>query len=136
MPRAEPRDRARGRVELLDQSLLRPHWNVVDRTAGLEHASIVHDPFHILKLAGAAIGEVRREVFFGAGTKLRAVGAGRRLLLLRAWERNRAENERPSASTWYASCASWWPIHPHQRRRQALPRALGLTRPMAPRQAA
>ncbi len=78
---------AKATIELFAMDLLRTYWNAVDRTIGLEHAAIVHDPFHIMKLAGAALDEVRREVFFRAGKELRAVGAGRRWLLLRAWER-------------------------------------------------
>jgi transposase len=67
--------------------MLRAYWNAVDRTPGLEHAAIVHDPFHIMKLAGQMLDELRREVFFRAGPELRAIGRGKRWLLLRAWER-------------------------------------------------
>jgi transposase len=74
-------------IAVFAMDLHRPYWNAVDNTRGLEHAAIVHDPFHILKLAGAVVDEVRREVFFRAGNELRAVGAGKRWLLLRAWER-------------------------------------------------
>lgn len=77
----------KAQIELFAMDLHRPYWNAVDRTPGLEHAAIVHDPFHIMKLAGAMLDELRREVFFRAGKELRAVGAGRRWLLLRAWER-------------------------------------------------
>ena len=69
-----------------------PYWNAVDNTRGLEHAPIVHDPFHIMKLAGAMLDELRREVFFRAGPELRAIGRGRRWLLLRAWERSPSED--------------------------------------------
>lgn len=74
-------------IELFAMDLHRPFWNAVDNTRGLEHAPIVHDPFHIMRLAGAMLDELRREVFFRAGPELRAVGRGRRWLLLRAWER-------------------------------------------------
>ena len=47
----------------------------------------MHDPFHIMRLAGAMLDELRREVFCRAGPELRAVARGRRWLLLRAWER-------------------------------------------------
>lgn len=67
--------------------LHRPFWNAVDNTPGLEHAAIVHDPFHVMKLAGAMLDELRRDVFFRAGPELRAIGRGQRWLLLRAWER-------------------------------------------------
>lgn len=78
-------------IEVFSMDMHRPFWNAVDRTPGLEHAAIVHDPFHIMKLAGAALDELRREVFFRAGKQMRAVGAGRRWLLLKAWERTTAE---------------------------------------------
>jgi len=74
-------------IKLFAMDLHRAFWNAVDNTRGLEHAPIVHDPFHIMKLAGAMIDELRREVFFRAGPELRAIGRGRRWLLLRAWER-------------------------------------------------
>lgn len=74
-------------IKLFAMDLHRAFWNAVDNTRGLEHAAIVHDPFHIMKLAGAMIDELRREVFFRAGPELRAIGRGRRWLLLRAWER-------------------------------------------------
>ncbi len=74
-------------IQLFAMDLHRPYWNAVDNTRGLEHAPIVHDPFHIMKLAGAMLDELRRDVFFRAGPELRAIGKGRRWLLLRAWER-------------------------------------------------
>jgi transposase len=74
-------------IELLAMDMHRAYWNAVDNTRGLEHAAIVHDPFHIVKLAGQMLDELRREVFFRAGPELRAVGRGKRWLLLRAWER-------------------------------------------------
>lgn len=80
-------------IKLFAMDLHRPFWNAVDRTLGLEHAAIVHDPFHIMKLAGAMLDELRREVFFRASKEMRAVGAGRRWLLLRAWERT-TDDER------------------------------------------
>ncbi len=74
-------------IQLFAMDMHRAYWNAVDNTPGLEHAAIVHDPFHVLKLAGHALDELRREVFFRAGPELRAVGRGKRWLLLRAWER-------------------------------------------------
>src|ERR1035437_605518 len=41
----------------------------------------------VTKLAGQMLDELRREVFFRAGSELRAIGRGKRWLLLRAWER-------------------------------------------------
>jgi transposase len=74
-------------IQLFAMDLHRPFWNAVDNAPGLEHAAIVHDPFHVMKLAGAMLDELRRDVFFRAGPELRAIGKGRRWLLLRAWER-------------------------------------------------
>ena len=74
-------------IKLFAMDMHRAYWNAVDNTPGLEHAAIVHDPFHILKLAGQALDELRRDVFFRAGSELRALGKGKRWLLLRAWER-------------------------------------------------
>lgn len=77
----------KSKIQLFAMDLHRAFWNAVDGVRGLEHAAIVHDPFHVMKLAGEMLDELRREVFFRAGAKMRAVGAGRRWLLLRAWER-------------------------------------------------
>jgi transposase len=74
-------------IELFAMDMHRAYWNAVDGTRGLEHAPIVHDPFHIMKLAGQMLDELRREVFFRAGSEMRAIGRGKRWLLLRAWER-------------------------------------------------
>lgn len=74
-------------IDLFAMDMHRAFWNAVDNTPGLEHAAIVHDPFHIMKLAGQMLDELRREVFFRAGPELRAIGRGKRWLLLRAWER-------------------------------------------------
>ncbi|MHB8533716.1 MAG: ISL3 family transposase [Solirubrobacteraceae bacterium] len=74
-------------IELFAMDMHRAYWNAVDDTRGLEHAAIVHDPFHVMKLAGQMLDELRREVFFRAGPELRALGRGKRWLLLRAWER-------------------------------------------------
>jgi transposase len=61
----------------------------VREAPGFEHVAIVHDPFHVMKLAITALDEMRRQVFFRAGPTLRKLGGGhgRRWLLLRAWER-------------------------------------------------
>jgi transposase len=80
------RDQRAG-IQLFAMDLHRAYWNAVDGVRGLEHAAIVHDPFHVLKLAGQMLDELRRQVFFRASAEMRAVGSGRRWLLLRAWER-------------------------------------------------
>ncbi len=72
---------------LIAMDLHRAYWNAVDNTRGLEHVAIVHDPFHVTKLAGQMLDELRRQVFFRASAEMRAIGSGRRWLLLRASER-------------------------------------------------
>lgn len=74
-------------IKVFAMDLHRAFWNAVDNTEGLEHTAIVHDPFHVLKLAGNCLDELRRDVFFRAGPDLRAIGRGKRWLLLRAWEK-------------------------------------------------
>jgi transposase len=85
-------------IELIAMDLHRAYWNAVDNTRGLEHVAIVHDPFHVTKLAGQMLDELRRQIFFRAGAEMRAVGTGRRWLLLRAWERT-SEAERAELTT-------------------------------------
>jgi transposase len=70
----------------------RPFLNAIRADPDLAHAAIVHDPFHVMKRAGEAISELRREVFFRASAELRAVGRGSRWLVLRAWERTGEED--------------------------------------------
>jgi len=53
----------------------------------LEHVAVVHDPFHVMKRAGKAIDELRRQILFRGGEQMRALGRGKRWLFLRAWER-------------------------------------------------
>jgi transposase len=74
-------------IRLFACDMHRPFMNAIREDPGLAHAPIVHDPFHIVKRAGEAISELRRQVFFRAGPELRSVGRGARWLVLRAWER-------------------------------------------------
>ena len=64
----------------------------------LEHVAVVHDPFHVIKRAGEAIDELRREVFFRGGEQMPALGRGKRWLFYRPWEKctpaQRAELKR------------------------------------------
>ena len=75
-------------IRVFSMDLHRAFWNAVDNTKGLEHVAIVHDPFHVIKLANACLDELRREVFFRAGPEMRRIGRGTRWLFLRAWEKN------------------------------------------------
>lgn len=61
--------------------------NAVRNDPELGHVAIVHDPFHVMKRAGEAVDEVRRQVLFRASPELRALGRGKRWLFLRAWIR-------------------------------------------------
>jgi len=76
------------RIDLFAMDMHAPFYEAIDRAPGLEHVAIVHDAFHIMKRVGEAIDDVRRAVFFRAGLEMRALGRGKRWLLLRAWERN------------------------------------------------
>lgn len=64
-----------------------PFANAIRSDPELTHAAIAHDPFHIMKRAGEAVDELRRQVLFRASPELRAVGRGKRWLFLRAWVR-------------------------------------------------
>jgi transposase len=66
----------------------RPYGNAVG--ASLPKAEVIHDKFHVLQHAGAALHEVRRHEFFRAGAVMRAFGRGKRWLLLRRWKTVRA----------------------------------------------
>ncbi|MGO9833001.1 MAG: ISL3 family transposase [Polyangiaceae bacterium] len=102
-------------IELFAMDMHRAYWNAVDGTRGLEHAAIVHDPFHIMKLAGQMLDELRREVFFRVGPELRAIGRGKRWLLLRAWERTTASRRPSKARRCLIHRVSWlWVATPRR----------------------
>ena len=77
----------KGAIRLFAMDMHDPFRNAVRADPQLAHAAIVHDPFHIMKRAGKAVDEMRRQLFFRAGPELRQIGRGSRWLLLRAWER-------------------------------------------------
>lgn len=74
-------------IVLFAMDMHEPFASAVRADSDLTHAAIVHDPFHVMKRAGQAIDELRRSVLFRAGPELRALGRGKRWLVLRAWER-------------------------------------------------
>jgi len=74
-------------IQLFAMDMHEAFKNAVANDPLLAHAPVVHDPFHVMKRANAAIDELRRQVFFRAGPDMRAVGRGTRWLFLRAWER-------------------------------------------------
>jgi transposase len=75
--------RQRAAVEAVCMDMHRPYRNAV--AAVLPRAESVFDKFHVLQHAAAALDEVRRQEFFRAGDVMRAVGRGKRWLLLRRW---------------------------------------------------
>jgi transposase len=74
-------------IVLFAMDLHDPFKNAVRGDAALTHAVITHDPFHVLKRAGDALTELRREVFFRAGPQMRCIGRGKHWLVLRAWDK-------------------------------------------------
>lgn len=73
-------------IKLFSMDLAAGYTRAVLDHPKLKHVAIVHDPFHVIKLANKALDELRRETFFRASSKMRAVGKGKRWLLLRAWD--------------------------------------------------
>jgi transposase len=74
-------------IKLFAMDMHRPFFNAVRADLALAHAVIVHDPFHVMKRAGEAITELRRDIFFRAGAEMRSVGRGTRWLVLRPWDK-------------------------------------------------
>ncbi len=84
--------RQRAAVEAVCTDMHRPYLNAV--AAGLPHAELVFDKFHVLQHASAALDDVRRQEFFRAGAVMRAHGRGKRWLLLRRWATVRGSKRR------------------------------------------
>jgi transposase len=74
-------------IQLFAMDMHAPFQKAIRDDPALKHAAIVHDPFHIMKRAGEALTELRRQIFFRGGAELRAVGKGTRWLVLKAWEK-------------------------------------------------
>lgn len=74
-------------IRLFAMDMHEPFRKAVYADEALAHVAIVHDPFHVVKRAGEAVTELRRDVFFRAGELMRGIGRGAHWLLLRAWER-------------------------------------------------
>ena len=77
----------KGAIRLFAVDMHDPYKSAIRADEALAHAAVVHDPFHIIKRAGEAITELRRQIFFRAGAEMRAIGRGTRWLVLRPWER-------------------------------------------------
>jgi transposase len=80
-------------IDLFAMDMYAAFYIAIDETPGLEHVAITHDPFHVMKRVGEAVDDARRAIFFRSGPDQRAIGRGRRWLLLRAWERNTAQQK-------------------------------------------
>lgn len=82
-------EKQKSQIELFAMDMWPAFEAAVREAPGLEHVTIVHDPFHVMKRAILALEELRKDVFFRASPELRRIGGGhgRRWLLLRAWER-------------------------------------------------
>jgi transposase len=78
-------DEQKTAITLFVMDMHAPFMAAIRADEKLSHAAIVHDPFHIMKRAGEAIDELRREVFFRAGPQMRVLGRGKRWLFKRAW---------------------------------------------------
>lgn len=74
-------------IKLFASDMHAPFQAAIKADPELAHVAWVHDPFHVIKRANKAIDELRREMFFRASPELRAVGRGKRWLVLRAWEK-------------------------------------------------
>jgi len=72
-------------IKLFSMDMHGPFKAAIRDEAKLEHAAIVHDPFHVMKRASEAVDELRRQVFFRNGPEMRALGRGKRWLFKRAW---------------------------------------------------
>jgi transposase len=80
-------------IVLFAVDMYQAYLNAIRADPALGHVAIVHDQFHVMKRAGEAVSELRRQIFFRAGPEMRAVGRGTRWLLLRAWDRT-SEDDR------------------------------------------
>jgi len=74
-------------IEVVAADMHRPFYNAIRADPGLAHAAFAHDPFHVMKRAGKALSEMRKDTFFRASAELRSVGRGTRWLILRPWKR-------------------------------------------------
>ncbi|HQP39168.1 MAG TPA: ISL3 family transposase, partial [Polyangiaceae bacterium] len=79
-------DEQKAAIRLFAMDMHAPFKAAIRADEKLAHAEITHDPFHIMKRAGEAIDELRRQVFFRAGPQMRALGRGKRWLFKKAWD--------------------------------------------------
>jgi transposase len=70
-------------------------WGYVNAVvAVLPKADVVFDKFHVLQHATDALDEMRRREFFRPSAAMRAIGRGKRWLLLRRWKTVRGSKRR------------------------------------------
>lgn len=77
----------KAQIVLFASDMHDPFKKAIREDVALAHVAYAHDPFHVMKRAGEAITELRREIFFRAGPKMRGIGRGARWLVLRPWHR-------------------------------------------------
>src|SRR3989442_1378965 len=63
-----------GLRQLFAMDMYRPFWNAIKADEKLAHVAIVHDPFHVMKRAGEAVSQVRKDAFFRAGPEQPRIG--------------------------------------------------------------
>lgn len=78
-------------IRLFAMDMHGPYKAAVREDPDVGHVPVVHDSFHVIKRAGEAISEIRKDTFFRAGVLMRGIGRGTRWLVLRAWERSTEE---------------------------------------------
>ena len=77
----------KAQLEVFASDMHEPFKKAIREDPSLGHVVYAHDPFHVMKRAGEAITELRRELFFRAGPTMRGLGRGTRWLVLRPWEK-------------------------------------------------
>lgn len=88
------RPEEKAQIVLFASDMHEPFRKAVREDPALAHAAYGHDPFHIMKRAGEALTELRRELFFRAGARMRGLGRGTRWLVLRPWEKLTEDEQR------------------------------------------
>lgn len=83
----------KAQIELFAVDMHEAYSKAIRADEALPGVAIVHDPFHVMKRAGEAINEIRKDTFFRAGEQLRGIGRGTRWLVLRAWDNCSSEQQ-------------------------------------------
>ena len=80
-------------IQIFAADMHEPFRAAIRADPALAHAAYAHDAFHVMKRAGKAVSETRKDTFFRAGPEMRRLGRGSQWLVLRAWERCDAEDQ-------------------------------------------